>query len=85
MKTMNKLLAMLLAVSILLGTALTATAAEDEKIAQSDGSALSDLMESASVNPLTGNESLPFILCRRRASLCSIPPTKREQPKRTIS
>ena len=61
MKTMNKLLAMLLAVSILLGTALTATAAEDEKIAQSDGSALSDLMESASVNPLTGNESLPFI------------------------
>ena len=63
MKMAKKILAMLLTASILLSTALTATAAEAEaeKTAQSDGSALSDLMKSASVSPLTGNERAPFI------------------------
>ena len=60
MKTRNKLLAMLLTLSILLGTALATAASEPKNKTENKGSAISELMNSGSVNPLTGDETEPF-------------------------
>lgn len=59
MKLVKRSLAVLLLVSVLLCSALTASATEGESGARGT-STLSDLMNLNAVNPLTGNETEPF-------------------------
>ena len=61
MKLVKRLSALLLAVCILLSTAFTATATEDEEDTQIKGSSGFDLMNVGTINPLSGSETAPYI------------------------
>ena len=70
-KMTKKFLAMLLMASILLSTAVTATAAEAEK------TALSNLMKSASVSSLTGNARRAWMVALASLGMTVISPKKK--------
>lgn len=61
MKIGKKIVILLLAVSFLLNTAITAVAIESEGTETTNDSGISALMNAASVNPLTGTETAPFV------------------------
>ena len=60
MKLAKKMLAVLLAVSMLLSAASMAAASETSETLEVRDSSISDLMNAGSLNPLTGNETEPF-------------------------
>ena len=60
MKLAKKMLAVLLAVSMLLSAASMAAASETLEALEVRDSSISDLMNAGSLNPLTGNETEPF-------------------------
>lgn len=61
MKTFQKILAMVLVASIFLCTALTVSATEAVENEVSKDSGINDLLNAGSVNPLTGEETAPYI------------------------
>ena len=61
MKIGKKIVILLLAVSFLLNTAITAVAIESEGTETTNDSGISALMNAPSVNPLTGTETAPFV------------------------
>lgn len=60
MKTLKRILAAVLAATILLSTVLTAAATETEEKTKNRDSSISELMNVGAVNPLTGKETPPF-------------------------
>ena len=60
MKVVKKILAVILTASFLLSTVLTVAATEAENKVGNNDSGIAALMNAPKVNPLTGNETLPF-------------------------
>lgn len=61
MKSVKRILAIVLTASFLLSTILTVGATDSEEKARSNDYGISELMKAPAMNPLTGNEIAPFI------------------------
>ena len=69
MKTTKKILALVLVANILFNSAQVVLAVESDGVFDLPDSSISDLMNSGSVNPLTGDETLPFNSAPNAATL----------------